>query len=132
MRRYSQLTSGQRYQISALLKIGQSLTKIADIIGVHKSTVSREIQRNTGLRGYRPKQAQQLAKTRSKLKANTRLKEFHWNIIETYIRMDWSPEQISGRLAKDGLINVSYESIYQHIYADKHRGGTLYSAGYSV
>jgi len=54
MRHYSQLTSGQRYQISALLKIGQSLTKIADIIGVHKSTVSREIQRNKGHRGYRP------------------------------------------------------------------------------
>ena len=57
MRTYTQLTQGQRYQISALLKIGQNQTEIAEVIGKHKSTISREVRRNRGQRGYRPKQA---------------------------------------------------------------------------
>ena len=61
MQHYSQLTSEQRYQIYALKKKEHTMTEIADVIGVHKSTVSRELRRNTGGRGYRPKQAHQLA-----------------------------------------------------------------------
>jgi len=57
MRKYTQLTHIQRYQISALLKIGHSKTGIAQTIGVHKSTNGREIARNRGKRGYRPKQS---------------------------------------------------------------------------
>jgi IS30 family transposase len=51
----------ERYQISVLLKAGVNQTEIAMILERHKSTISREIARNTGLRGYRPKQAQRLA-----------------------------------------------------------------------
>lgn len=126
MRHYTQLTSGQRYQISALLKTSQSLTKIAEVIGVHKSTVSREIQRNKGLRGYQPNQAQQFAESRHKQKSKRCLTELHWAIIEDYLKLDWSPEQISGRLAVCKLFSVSHERIYQHIYADKACGGTLH------
>ena len=57
MKSYTQLTSEQRYQIYALLKKNHTQTDIAQIIGVHKSTVSRELKRNTESRGYRPKQA---------------------------------------------------------------------------
>ena len=57
MRHYTQLAQEQRYQIFALMKAGNSQTDIAGIIGVHKSTVSRELRRNRGGRGYRPKQA---------------------------------------------------------------------------
>ena len=46
MREYTQLTHKQRYQISALLNIGHSKTEIAQAIGVHKSTIGREIVRN--------------------------------------------------------------------------------------
>ena len=56
-----QLTSEQRYQIKALLQANQRPTKIAEIIGVDRSTIYREIKRNTGLRGYRPKQAHEKA-----------------------------------------------------------------------
>ena len=57
MRGYTQLTREQRYQIQALLKTGQNRTIIATVLGVHKSTISRELRRNRGLRGYRPHQA---------------------------------------------------------------------------
>lgn len=54
---YTQLTQGQRYKIYALLKMGHNQTEIATVIGSYKSTVSRELSRNKGQRGYRPKQA---------------------------------------------------------------------------
>jgi IS30 family transposase len=61
---YTQLTQEQRYQIYALLKTEHSQTKIASVIGVNKSTISRELRRNRGKRGYRPKQAHRLAQER--------------------------------------------------------------------
>ncbi len=63
MKSYTQLTQIQRYQIYALKKAGLSQTRIAAILGVHKSTISRELRRNSGGRGYRPKQATLLAQT---------------------------------------------------------------------
>jgi IS30 family transposase len=54
MRTYCQLTQEQRYQIYALKKTGHSGMEIAEVIGVDKSTVSRELKRNRGQRGYRP------------------------------------------------------------------------------
>jgi IS30 family transposase len=57
MNKYSQLTEVQRYQIEALKKAEKSQKEIATIIGVTASTICREFKRNTGRRGYRPKQA---------------------------------------------------------------------------
>ena len=54
---YIQLAQEQRYQIVALLKMGHNQTEIAIVVGVYKSTISREPGRNCILRGYRPKQA---------------------------------------------------------------------------
>jgi IS30 family transposase len=55
---YRQLTESQRYQIYALLKLDLSCRKIADIIGVHHTTVSRELRRNHVSRYYNPGLAQ--------------------------------------------------------------------------
>ena len=68
---YTQLTQGQRYQMEALLKAGHSQTKIATILSAHKSTVSRELQRNQGFRGCRPKQAHNKAMQRRHEKPKT-------------------------------------------------------------
>ncbi len=57
MRFYTQLTREQRYQISGLLKMEHKHTEIAGLLHVHKSTIGREINRNRGRRGYRPRQA---------------------------------------------------------------------------
>ena len=54
MKHYSQLTLEQRYIIYSMLKIGLTQSMIAKVISVDKSTVSRELKRNRGGRGYRP------------------------------------------------------------------------------
>jgi IS30 family transposase len=126
MRNYRQLTREQRYQIYALMKAGLSQAAIARIIGVHKSTLSREIRRNRGLRGYRPKQAHRFAEIRRAKAVRPRIASETWSQVEYLLRNDWSPEQISGRLAKEYRIKVSHESIYQFILKNKRQGGNLY------
>jgi IS30 family transposase len=108
-----------------MLKIGQNQTEIAETIGKHKSTISREVRRNRGQRGYRPKQAQQMSLDRRK-KAKPRIQESTWALIESKLQEDWSPEQIADWLKRNTDIQVSHERIYQYILADKRTGGRLY------
>ena len=125
MRTYVQLTQEQRYQIYALRKTGHSRTEIAAVIEVHKSTVSRELQRNRGRRGYRPQQAHSLAQERRQ-KGMPRITAETWAVVERLLRQDWSPEQISGRLKKEQKVCISHEWIYQYILENKRAGGDLY------
>jgi len=122
---YTQLTQVQRYQIYALLKIGHNQTEIAEVIGKHKSTICRELLRNCGRRGYRPKQAHFKAFNRHR-HGQVRILQETWDVIDAKLCLDWSPEQISGWLLRNQAIRVSHEWIYQHILADKLMGGTLY------
>ena len=126
MKRYSQLTREQRYQIYALKKAGLSQCRIADLLEVHKSTISRELKRNHGKRGYRPKQAHLLAQHRRLSKYCSRISPNTWQEVEAKLRLDWSPEQIAGWLHLTGRSTVSHERIYQFILADKKNGGNLY------
>jgi len=121
-----QLTQEQRYQIYALMKAGHNRTEIAEMLGFHKSTISRELSRNRGLRGYRAKQAHQLAMNRRQGKAHSRFMADDWQLIERLLREDWSPEQISLWLKETDRLSISHEWIYQYILQDKHGGGTLY------
>lgn len=123
MKHYKQLTREQRYQISGLKKAGLNQSQIADELVVHKSTISREFRRNKGRRGWHPKQAQELRDERQKNCANAqRHSLLEWTEVERLIRQDMSPEQASQRLALEGGLQISHESIYLHIYADKRRG----------
>ena len=124
---YQQLTQEQRYHIWALKKAGFSRTDIAQEVGVHKSTISRELRRNTGQRGYRPKQAQAMATARQQARASaTRIGAQTWTLVETHLRQEWSPEQVSGWLQREHKLQVSHERIYQYVYNDKGAGGTLH------
>lgn len=124
---YTHLASEERYHISALHKTKTSLSEIARIIGRNKSTISREIKRNTGKRGYRYKQAGEFAQSR-KRKGNQQITTFGFAYISHLIEQDWSPEQINGRLKLMGWIDVpSVERIYLFIYADKENGGNLHA-----
>lgn len=123
---YTQLTQTQRYQIYALHQAGHSQEEIGALIGCHKSTISRELRRNAGKKGYRPKQAHELALSRRCLGHRTRISQATWERIELLIQLQWSPEQIHGRLKAEKQPTVSHEWIYQYLYADKRRGGTLY------
>lgn len=122
---YSQLTQEQRYLINHLLKMGVTQTEIAKRARVHKSTISRELARNTGKKGYRYKQAQRMANQRRR-RGQKRLIEKDWEIVEDYLQKDFSPEQVSGWALKEHGLQISHEWIYQHIWEDKKNGGDLY------
>lgn len=126
--KYKQLTYEQRCQISALKKRGDSQRTIANLIGVSQSTVSRELTRNAGERGYRHKQAQSKAvQRRSEAAKPTKMTPPMVELIESKLCLDWSPEQISGWLLESKGELVSFETIYLHVWADKKAGGDLYT-----
>lgn len=128
MDNYSQLTSEQRYQIYALLKAGHTQTLIGQVLGKHKSTICREIRRNTGNRGYRPIQAQRFCDQRKQGKYAGRFSASDWHLIEHLLcEHQWSPEQICLRLKADDILEISHERIYQHIILDKQTGGDLHT-----
>lgn len=126
MSSYKQLTREQRYQIKALLDTDTPKSKIAKIIHVSRSTITRELKRNPGQRGYRPKQAQEKAMARRKGKSPPRISTEVWELVRAKLREDWSPEQISIVL-KERQMFISHERIYQYVYADKKAGGTLWA-----
>lgn len=126
MATYQQLTREERYQISALLKAGHSKTEIARQLGRAYSTIKRELERNRGRRGYRPKQAHEKALARRCLHVRTRITAPTWRKVKSRLRQEWSPEQISGWLRTRKKIQVSHEWIYHYVYQDKARGGELW------
>jgi IS30 family transposase len=126
MSHYTQLTREERYQISALKTAGHNQVEIAKVLGRHKATVSRELARNHGLRGYRPKQANAFAENRRQAKAAHRISSESWARVEQLLHEYWSPEQISNWLRHEERIYVSPEWIYQYILQDKQAGGDLY------
>ncbi len=94
MKHYKHLTQEQRYQISSLLQTSISKSAIARIIGTSKSTISRELARNKGKRGYRPKQAHGFAMARKAINSQT-ITDFGWAYIEVLLSRKYSPEQFS-------------------------------------
>ena len=118
---YKHLSQVERYQIYALMKAGHDQTQIAKLLDRHKSTISREISRNRGLKGYRPKQACAIATKRSeKCRNAATVPPWVAEQAACLLRLQWSPEQIAGKLP------VSHETLYLHVYSDKARGGTLW------
>ena len=127
MRTYTQLTRGKRYQIRALLKAGFSQSQMAFYLKVHKSTIGREIRRNRGHKGYRPHQAHEKAMARRYTAAKRiKMTPAMIQLITHYICQDFSPEQVSGHLARKHSMSISHETIYKYIWSDKRSGGTLY------
>lgn len=125
---YKQLTSEQRYTISVLLQNRTKQKEIAKAINVSPSTVSREIRRNSGVRGrynWETAQANAVQTKRRKPGNHSIDKEVMEEARHLLVTEQWSPEQISGVLAKDGKY-ISHETIYRMIRKDKAEGGTLY------
>lgn len=123
------LTKEQRYVIASLHKRGESQESIADEIGVHKSSISRELKRNSGKRGaYNPMKAHQLAQERKERFANNRrfTKEVEKRVRSYLEKEQWSPDEIVGYCKKYAIEMVSVERIYQFIRNDKGQGGNLY------
>jgi len=125
---YKHLSLEDRHYIELSMKNEITLTQIAYDLGFSQSTISREVRRNRGQRGYRYQQAHRMAQERHTTKNKSiKLTDEITRVIDDYIRSDWSPEQIAGRLKKDGIIDLHHETIYQYILADKQADGDLYT-----
>jgi IS30 family transposase len=121
------LREEDRGVIYRMNKAGKTQPEIAQAIGFGQSAVSKELKRNKGKKGYRPKQAHEKSTKRKKGK-NSRERVIQGEIkevVEKRLKRKHSPEQISGRLKIHG-IQVSHETIYKYIIEDKADGGTLY------
>jgi IS30 family transposase len=122
------LSLGEREEISRGLASGMTLTAIAAGLGRAVSTVSREVRRNSGPKGYRAVRAQRLAQARTarprppKLAGNDRLRR----VVEGWLAQRWSPEQITGRLKVDYpddlTMRVSHETIYTSLFVQAKKG----------
>jgi IS30 family transposase len=123
-----QITDEQRYIISFLRGEGRSVAQIAKALKRHRSTIDREIRRNKSSDGrYQPHIADQMALyRRSKSRRNSYFEAAHWKIVVRRLNRDWSPEQISLKLAEQGKLHIHWETIYRYIWADKERGGFLH------
>jgi len=126
---YRQLTSGERYTISVLKRQGFTIVEIADEIGRHRSTVYRELARNACNDGrYRVSKAESRTRgRRSRSRRNQQFSNDDFKIVNKYLRMKWSPDQISNTLYDEGILDISHETIYKHIWLDLCNGGRLYT-----
>lgn len=125
---YHHLTKFERCQIEVLMNRGDLPKDIAEAINVHVTTVKREIKRNSGSIGYRYIQAHKKSLERRKNASQDRSKitESVITYIVEKLLLQWSPEQISGRLKLEKNISISHETIYQLIWLEKSIGGKLY------
>src|SRR5712675_442437 len=127
--RYHQITCAERYTLGVLRRGGLSPAAIARVLGRHRSTIGREMRRNSTLRDgcYRPQLADWYARgRRSRSRRNRQFTATDWARIQGLLREDWSPEQVAGWLRRQRLLEISHETIYRYIWADKRAGGTLY------
>jgi len=125
---YNHLSLQERHYIEVERKKGTLQKEIAASLRRSSSTLSRELSRNTGQRGYRHLQANKKAITRHKEKPKAiKLTDDIKSVVTQYLEEDWSPEQVVGRLKSDGEVTLHHETIYQYVLADKKAGGTLYT-----
>jgi len=125
------LTQEQRYHIEAYRNARYPQNKIAKLLGVHPSTISRELKRNGSeiQKRYTAKSAHEIATLRKKINSSvpTKMKKIVLLLIDEYIQMDWSPEQVSAILRIRHDIKISFVHIYSYIYADRQKEGILHT-----
>ncbi len=127
---YHQITFEERYTLGLLRQRGLSAAAIARVLGRHRSTVGREVGRNRARSDatYRPQLADWYARgRRAQSRRHQRFSAADWERIQILLREDWSPEQVAGRLRLEQELAISHETIYRYVWADKRRGGTLYT-----
>lgn len=126
MKKYNQLSLKQRYQIQSLLIAGITYTAIGEIIGVHKSTISRELNRNVPKRGiganeYEAEKAWRKTQHRHQYKPkHCVFTETMQTQIVSWMKTErWTPELISAKAKDLGIEMVSHETIYRWIWEMK-------------
>jgi IS30 family transposase len=127
---YRQITFAERYTLGVLRRDGLSPAAIARVLGRHRSTIGREVRRNGTPRDgcYRPQLAEWYARSRrSHARRNRQFSGADLQQVRALLAEHWSPEQVAGRLRLEGRLQISHETIYRYIWADKAAGGTLYT-----
>jgi len=128
---YKHLTLNERYLINAY-RHTKTQKEIAKMIGVHPSTISREIKRGLDKTGrvYFPigsdNRAKQMQIQKSK-QANLKLTEDVIKLMKKYLKRDYSPEQIAATLRLKHDIEITHVTLYAFIHEDRLNGGTLYT-----
>lgn len=129
MRTYRRIAYEDRCQMYALQKAGKTQAEIGQALGFSQGTVSRELSRNTGQRGYRFEQAQRKAQARQ-VEGRHQPRKLTGRVRRTIARKlraeRWSPEQISFWLQATRGVALSHEWIYQMIWDNKRTGGDLW------
>jgi IS30 family transposase len=99
---YKHIKETNRLRIYALILEGQSIERISQEIGAHRSTIYRELNRNSSKFGYRPDFASQqyLMRRRGRLSKIERSKPLEEMIVDK-LKEGWSPQQIAGRFNRD-------------------------------
>ncbi|WP_194945147.1 helix-turn-helix domain-containing protein, partial [Limnohabitans sp. DM1] len=114
---YKHLSREERYQIHSLLKAKQTITEIARSLGRSRSTISRELSRGRGQRGYRAEQACAKATERAQQSRNARRVDSKvWSDVDFYLGIQWSPDmQPAPKHAMSGLKPPTYEKNCAHV-----------------
>ena len=125
---FHHLTQEERSQIYSLKSMGHTMIEISNHLGYHRSAIYRELQRNTGGKGYRYRQAQQKAteRRRKASAAPRKVTPEKWHRVTEWLQQGWSPEQIAGRGKRQGEGLPGREWIYQYVRQDRREGGQLY------
>ena len=126
---YTHISVEQRIKIEALLKAWHKASFIAKQLGIHRSSIYRELKRNQTKTGkYNAVFAQELSEEQKERFSHNRSFTFSMEkfIIEKLSKEQWSPEQIWGYCKENNIDMVSHESIYKFVYQDKDKGGLLY------
>ena len=121
------VTEEERRVIYFMRQEGDGIRRIARRLGRSASTVSRELRRNKGRKGYRHKQADARAQARAKRVVPRRFTpEMKEEVARCLQYKGSTPQIISGQARKQGRAFVCKETIYQHLYAEGKAGGTLW------
>src|SRR5688572_9844832 len=129
MKPYHQITARERYALMALRVAGHGPAAIARVLGRHRSSITRELARNSANADgyYRPQLADWYARgRRSRSRRNQRFTARQWARVEALVCEDWSPEQIAGWCRRHRVLSISHETIYRHIWNDRAGGGELF------
>lgn len=126
-KKYHQLTEEQRYKIECYINLGKTQTYIANVLAVHKSTISRELKRNIPKRGvgaklYIAKKAQlKTVKRHIEKHKHTSFSDALKNQMQTWMEeRKYSPELVSAQWQKENIVGVSHECMYKFIWHCKH------------
>jgi IS30 family transposase len=127
--KYSHMSVVERETVERMLWGKASIRSIAKALGRSHTSISREVRR-CDLRAYMYKSRlgheRALLKRKSRGRKDRLKSEAVRSYVVLHLKERWSPEQISGRMKRDGVGSISHEAIYQFVYAQVHRDGYGY------